>query len=230
MSFHRVSCRGAMLVGVLISAGASTAYAADITALVENVKGRIQGVEFMDYVAAGRTLRLGAGDTLTLGYLSSCVRETITGGVVKIGVEQSEVTGGRVERVRIECDGGRLKLAVNQAASSGVMVFRSPPCPKRDGQAPEPQAVVYSLAPIFELRQAGPISIERLDAVAPVIELPNASAQLQRGKFVDLAAAGHQLIAGGVYCARSGTRWIVFRVDPGAKLVAGAALGRLVRL
>jgi len=221
--------RGAILVGLLLGACATPARAGDMTALVEDVKGRIQGVEFMDYVAAGRTLRLGAGDTLTLGYLSSCLRETIAGGVVKIGVEQSEVTGGRVERARIECDGGRLKLAANQATAGGVMVFRSPPCPKRDGQTAEPQAIIYSLAPIFELRQAGPISIERLDAAAAVIDLPNASAQLQRGKFFDLGAAGHQLVAGGVYCAKSGTRWIVFRVDPGAKAVRGSALARLVK-
>lgn len=221
--------RGAILVGLLFGACATPAFAAEVTALVEDVKGRIQGVEFMDYVAAGRTLRLGAGDTLTLGYLSSCVRETITGGVVKIGVEQSEVTGGRVERVRIECDGGRLKLAANQATASGVMVFRSPPCPKRDGQPAAPQATIYSLAPIFELRQAGPISIERLDTAAPVIELPNAGAQLRRGKFLDLAAAGHQLIAGGVYCAKSGTRWVVFRIDPGAETARGGALARLVK-
>ncbi len=220
---------GAILVGFCFCVGATSAVAADMTALVEDVKGRIQGVEFMDYVAAGRTLRLGVGDTLTLGYLSSCLRETITGGVVKIGVEQSEVTGGRVERVRIECDGGRLKLAANQATASGVMVFRSPPCPKRDGQPAEPQAIVYSLAPIFELRQAGAISIERLDAAAPVIELPNAGAQLQRGKFFDLGAAGHLLVAGGVYCVKSGARWVVFRIDPGAKAASGGALARLVK-
>ena len=226
MRMFRSSRRVAVTAAVVLSAAAASA--AELTALVEDVKGRVPGVEFMDYVAEGQTLRLGPGDTLTLGYLGSCLRETITGGVVKIGADQSVVTGGRVERVRIECDGGRLRLAANQASSSGVMVFRSPPCPKREGQPPEPQATIYGLAPLLELRQAGAVTIERLDAQAAPIELPIASAQLQRGKFFDVRAAGHRLVAGGVYCAKQGTRWIVFRVDAAAKDSA-AALGRLVR-
>ncbi len=224
-----ISLRAIFAAASLSAACTAPAAAAELTALVEDVKGRLQGVEVMDYVAAGRTLRLGAGDTLTLGYLSSCLRETITGGVVKIGNDQSEVTGGRVERVRIDCDGSRLRLAANQSSASGVMVFRSPPCPKRDGQPPEAQAIVYGLAPIFELRQAGSLTIERLDAPGAAIDLTISNAQLLRGKFFDLDTAGHRLVAGGLYCARSGARWTVFRVDSGAKAESRAALGRLVR-
>lgn len=50
----------------------------------------------MDYVEPGQVIRLGAADGLVLGYLKSCWRETITGGTVTVGTEQSQVAGGEV--------------------------------------------------------------------------------------------------------------------------------------
>ena len=60
----------------------------------------------MDYVEPGQVIRLGAADGLVLGYLKSCWRETITGGTVTVGTEQSQVAGGEVARVLVQCEGG----------------------------------------------------------------------------------------------------------------------------
>ena len=69
-------------------------------ALVEEVSGAPAGVEFMDYVETGKTIELGARGGIVLSYLNSCVRETISGGTVTVGTDQSDVQGGKVARTK----------------------------------------------------------------------------------------------------------------------------------
>src|ERR1700730_17000118 len=80
---------------VALAIGRSPALAAPIpVALVEEVSGAPAGVEFMDYVETGKTIELGARGGIVLSYLNSCVRETISGGTVTVGTDQSDVQGG----------------------------------------------------------------------------------------------------------------------------------------
>ena len=79
-------------------------HAAQRVALVEEVKGKVTGVEFMDYVAPGTVIKLGPRDSIVLTYIKSCWRETITGGTVVIGVEQSLFHLSRVEGGKVDCD------------------------------------------------------------------------------------------------------------------------------
>src|SRR5208283_528759 len=72
-------------------------------AIVEEVKGKIPGLEAMDYLLPGQTFHLSQDCSVAIGYLKSCVRETIRGGEVEIGNEQSTVEKGLVERGRVEC-------------------------------------------------------------------------------------------------------------------------------
>jgi hypothetical protein len=119
---------GALAVFLALAGlGVGRAAAAEPVALVEDVSGTAGGVEFMDYLAAGREIQLHAQDRLVLDYLRSCWRETITGGTVTVGAEQSVVKGGTVSRDKVECDGGKMRLSADQAAKSGVVVFRAPP-------------------------------------------------------------------------------------------------------
>jgi hypothetical protein len=95
----------AVLAVAAVVATAPSGVAAPIqVALVENFTGNSAGVEVMEYVESGQTIRLGPHDTIVLSYLHSCVRETITGGIVTIGVDQSEVKAGEVKRTRLNCD------------------------------------------------------------------------------------------------------------------------------
>jgi hypothetical protein len=48
-------------------------------AVVEDVRGQVIGVEFMDYVAPGAIIKMGPDGRVVLGYMKSCRRETITG-------------------------------------------------------------------------------------------------------------------------------------------------------
>ena len=95
-------------------------------ALVESVTGRSAQVEVMDYVDAGQTIRLGPHDTIVLSYLHSCVRETIIGGTVTVGVEQSEVQAGKVTRTKVDCDEPTFVLTGNSGVQFSGRVFRGP--------------------------------------------------------------------------------------------------------
>jgi hypothetical protein len=102
-------------LAVLAIAGAvafASAAAADPmeVALVENLTGNSPDVEFMDYVRTGQVIRLGSHQTIVLSYMSSCLRETITGGTVTVGTGWSEVQSGEVRRAKGPCDVGKAML------------------------------------------------------------------------------------------------------------------------
>src|SRR5580700_11021164 len=111
-----------ILIGAIVFSAAAAAgtlgpppvLAADPVALVEEVSGTSAGIDFMDYLSAGKILKLGSTDKLVIDYLRSCVRETITGGVVTIGADESRVVGGSVKREKVQCDGGKLRLTTDQ--------------------------------------------------------------------------------------------------------------------
>jgi hypothetical protein len=196
-------------------------------AIVEYVDSKSAGVEFMDYLSPGRVVQLAAGDKLVLGYLKSCWRETIVAGKVKVGAEQSEVVGGKVERTKVACDGGKMKLSSEQAQKSGAMAFRAPP---KKGAAQAAQFTIYGLSPVIEARTAGRLVIERLDQSGEKLEIDIAGPQLLRGAFFDLAKTDKALSAGGIYSVSFAGQQAVFQVDPYAKPGAEPVVGRLLRL
>jgi hypothetical protein len=72
----------------------------------------------------GRTIRLGPRDTIVLSYLHSCVRETIIGGTVTIGVDQSEVRAGKLTRTKLDCGESMFVPTGNSDAQFAGRVFR----------------------------------------------------------------------------------------------------------
>jgi hypothetical protein len=220
------------IFGIVLQGAAAlvlTASAQSPAAVVEEVAGNVPGVAFMDYVDPGQVIRLGSHDRIVLGYLKSCWRETITGGTVTVGPEQSEVAGGEVARAKVACQGGTMMLSAELAGKSGAMVFR---------QAPKPQAVallhpeftLYGLSPVFELRPPGKLILERLDQRGERHELAVTEQGLLGGAFFDCAKAGVALAPGGIYRAKFADREIVFKIDPEAKPGDAPLLGRLARL
>jgi hypothetical protein len=207
----------------------SPASAQSPAAVVEEVGAGIAGVEFMDYVEPGQVIRLGARDRIVLGYLKSCWRETITGGTVTIGPEQSQVAGGEVARVQVPCEGGKMMLSAELAGKSGAMVFRQAPIRQAAATA-HPQFTLYGLSPVFEVRPGGTLVIERLDQRGERHEMAVAERALIHGAFLDLAKAGVALVPGGIYRAKLGEQEIVFKIDADAKPGDTPLAGRLARL
>ena len=63
-------------------------------------------VAAFEYLAMGREIELSSDATVVLGYLSSCRREVITGGRVRIGAERSDIVGGYIEHEQVPSSGG----------------------------------------------------------------------------------------------------------------------------
>jgi hypothetical protein len=220
------------IFGILLQgAGAliSTVAAQSPAAVVEEITGSAAGVQFMDYVEPGQVIRLGAHDHIVLGYLKSCWRETIDGGTVTVGNDQSEVAGGEVVRAKVACEGGKMMLSAELAGKSGAMVFRQAPKPQAVS-LPHPEFTLYGLSPVFEVRPPGTLIVERLDQPGERHEMPVSEQQLTRGAFLDFAKAGVALAPGGLYRAKLGEQEIVFKIDPDAKPGAAPLAGRLARL
>lgn len=222
----------AALAAVGSLAFATLAWAQAPVAVVEDVSGKTAGVEFMDYVAAGKVIKLGPRDTLVLGYLKSCWRETISAGTVTIGTEQSEVQNGKVERTRVKCDGGQMNLSPEQAVQSAGVISRSISGSQADAEParlPQPQVRLYGRIPVVEVRGTGKLLIERLDEPGEHYDIAIASRELVRGAFFDLAKSRRILAPGGLYRATFGSKQVVFAVDPNASASA-PLLARLLRL
>jgi hypothetical protein len=219
-------------VAIIVVAGAlasGAASAAQQVALVENLTGNPTGIEFMDYVESGKIIRLGPRDTLVLSYISSCVRETITGGTVTVGIAQSDVEAGQVKRIKVQCHAGRMLLSGEQVSQFAGKVFR--------GAAPLSVAVadldakltLYGASPIFELNGSGQLLIERVDRAGEREVIEVSDAHLLHRSFYDFAQWRKSLPAGGVYRALWSTQEFLFKIDARAKPGYTPVLGRLVR-
>jgi hypothetical protein len=220
------------IFGIMLQGAGALVLAASAqspAAVVEELTGNVPGVAFMDYVDPGQVIRLGAHDRIVLGYLKSCWRETITGGTVTVGAEQSEVAGGEVARAKVACEGGKMMLSAELAGKSGAMVFRQAPKPQPVALL-HPEFTLYGLSPVFEVRPPGKLVIERLDQRGERHELAIAEQDLMRGAFFDCAKAGLALAPGGIYRAKFADRELVFKIDPDAKPGDAPLLGRLARL
>jgi hypothetical protein len=215
---QKIALLAPAIAGIL---GLAAAAAEGPVAVVEDVKGRVAGVEFMDYVAAGKVIKLGAKESIVLGYMNSCWRETITGGVVVVGEEQSTVYASTIERSKVDCDTGQMQLGERQAKQSAGTVFR--------GVAPPPEITVYGLSPMIEIKDPGPLIVERLDKPGERYEVPIRRDLLLRGRFYDFAKSGKALVPNGLYAAQVGAQTVVFKVDPQAKRGSTPIVGRLVR-
>jgi uncharacterized integral membrane protein len=214
------------LVTALLCVFAAPAKAQVAVALVEDVKGTPAGIEFMDYVVPGKVIKLGPKDTVVLGYMKSCWRETITGGTVQIGTEQSKVHGGAVVRRKVPCDTANRELDEHLQGASGATIFRS------TRRAPKwrsaDKLVLYGTSPIVEMQGAGLLTIERLDPPGQPIIIAVDQKSLVRGKFYDFAKEHRALKPGALYSARLHGKKQIFSIDRHAKPGSAPVISRLI--
>lgn len=205
---------------------AAPAIAETPAAIVEDVQGKVDGIGFMDYVAPGKIIKLGPKAGITLSYLKSCLRETITEGVVLVGAEQSTVQLGNVQRVKVPCDANAAQLSEREANQSAATTFRT----MRSDVTPAKLPTIYGTAPLVQAKSGSTLVIERTDGKEPVISLPLKSDIQVAGKFYDLSKAGKSLTPGGSYLAKLGTKRYTFQVDASATSSSMPIVGRLLRL
>jgi hypothetical protein len=195
------------------------------TALVEDVKSASAEIEFMDYVGSGQVIKLQPDDVVVLSYLKSCEHETITGGTVIVGMERSDVQGGRIVRAKVPCDGGNMRLSAQQASTSAASAFRL--------QSADVQPRLYARTPVIQLPRVlasedRTLLIERTgrgrERHAFAIDDTIAAAG-----FYDLAKVNLSLTRGAIYDARIGRHKMTFQVDAKAKSGPAPVVSRLLR-
>lgn len=198
--------------------------AEDPVAIVEEVVAANSSLQVMQYLQRGARIRLDASERLVIGYLDSCVRETIEGGSIEVGDRESLVVGGTVRREVVECNGGAAQMSPAQAARSGVIVVRKPPTGDDISSNTEP-IQIFSRTPIFRLpdsarevritRIDGPTHIVVLPATPPTIDLVKTKSILERGARYEVSAGG---------------RTATIEIAPTARSQGGPLISRLVRM
>lgn len=218
------------LIGAFVGAFclAAPALAQTPAAIVEDVQGKVDGIAFMDYVAPGKIIKLGPKASITLSYLKSCQRETISEGVVLVGTEQSTVQLGEVKREKVPCDSNAAKLSEREANQSAATTFRTVRSDTKN--APSKLPTLYGVAPLVQARSGSTLVIERTDGKEPTITVPLRNETMVGGKFYDFAKAGKSLTPGGTYLAILGAKRYAFQVDASATSSPTPIVGRLLRL
>ena len=214
-----------LIGGALGCVAPQSAFAQAPVALVEDVTGNPPGVGFMDYVGTDKIIHLGKQDSLVLSYMESCVQETIKGGTVTIGTNQSAVQSGQVQ-----CDASKMMHPAERLDQAAALVFRSvETAPSKTWR--DPQFTIYARSPLMQVNGLGTLVITRLDRPeAPDVKLSIAAEQLKGGGFFDCAALGVSLTPGGTYRAIWASNEVVLKVHPAAKSGVAPVIGRLVRL
>jgi len=217
----------ALMVLAAVTLDSKIIYAAESgpVAIVEDVNFDTDELQFMDLLELGRVIKLDAGQTVTLGYLSSCTREIITGGTIAIGSEASKVSGGSMEIEFVDCDGGDLQLSSGQKQAAGAIVFRK--VPTKSKTLPKPQRILYGVSPLIRFVNEADLTtatvfLEQLDGRQEqhTIDIINGVA--------DLARKNIALEPGGLYIVTAGDRKVVFRISPVASRAGVSVLGRLL--
>ena len=201
----------------------STSAIAAPVAIVEELNAPSAGLEIMDFVSEGQTIKLGASEKLVLGYMQSCVRETITGGTITIATKQSTVNGGQLVREDVPCANRKADLDGQVAGKSGAMAFRGS---RSDVGLSTPDYVIMGTSPVFVFDSpAASITITRIDRKGETYQFP------VEGKFIDTSKQRLQLQRGATYKAEiSEDVFKTFKVDTRASHRPDAIVNRMIRL
>lgn len=184
-----------------------------MSAIVEKTAGPPAPVETLDILSQGEEFQLAPGSIVTISYFVSCIRETISGGKVVVGREQSDVVDGQVKREGTECTPDVLKLSEEQLRDSAAFVFRQPPDKL-------PPLLLLTTKPVLVLFGADKATIE--SDGAPSIHL-----QLKDG-IVDLSRIGIELVRGTEYRVTVGEDTRRFLVAETASRDETSIVARLV--
>lgn len=213
---NKIRC---LVVGTTIAATAliplasSAVAASKPVAIVEDspkTEGRGQAFDLMEQ---NETIQLAPGETLVLGYLKSCTRETITGGTVTIGTKESTVEGGKVTREKTECTVSKLLLTADESQQSATVAFRPGEVLKH----------IYTRQPVIVAKKSASVKVEAFEGGKTWDLKP------EKG-LIDLQAAKLELQPGKRYKVTGDIASFVIEVDAAATTAKTGTLERVVVL
>jgi len=193
-------------------------YTDTVAAIVEDISiGEVRPIQF-DLLKNGTIIELGQGK-IVLGYLQTCLQDTISNGRVRVGLQQSIVEGGFASSRRVECDSaGLAKTAGSPGVGRGLSVIGSP-INSSTG------IILYGRSPIIITQTPSrQVTIRPLDKKTAAIKI-----QLKNNR-IDTADHGIVLLPDARYRVTNGTVEVDFRIDNLAETGKSPAVGRLLIL
>lgn len=220
-----VGMKRAIAVCVGLLAPLAHAAAEQPVAIVEDIKGKVTGAEFMDYLTPKTVIKLTANSSIVISYLKSCRREKIDGiGTVIVGTDESLVHLASVQDEKTDCDASHAHATTRETSEVAATLVRSVGVKEI-----KPQLTLYGASPLVQASGPGTLLVERLDVSGERQQI-NLDGKQARGKFYDFAAVNKALSPGGTYSVKFKSSHIVLRVDANARPGTTPIVGRLVRM
>ena len=209
------------LFSALIVTAVSASWAqAEPVALIEDISAQRENLQVMDFLDLGTKIELKTGETMVLGYLNSCIQETIRGGTVTVGEAKSVIVGGQVARKLLTCEGNtKTSVTRSKKGDAGAVVFRN----KNIAKTAKAEHDVYGLSPlIYFTVRTNEVYLTRMDGKGKSYKIA------VKNDIVDLAQKGIKLRRNVSYRLKAGKRTTTFRVSAKARRKV-AVLSRLLR-
>ena len=198
-------------------------FAATPVAILEAISEAKSQFQPFDFLYVGDQIDLESSGSAVLGYFSSCVHETITGGSFTVGEKQSDTSNNsQVERTSQDCQGNLLALAANESSQSGATVYRD------INTDSTPEQTLSTTTPVFLVNGTGKVTIKRIDQKAERITLR--LRETTQRYLLDLKIVGKTLEPGGIYMITASGRSKVFQISNEASDEVQAVLQRMVIL
>lgn len=192
--------------GLILAAG--SAWAAPRVAIVEAGQAADAGLMEFALLTEETEFKLAPGETITIGYFASCISETITGGTVVVGAEQSMVTGGEVTRTEGgQCTEPRMDLTTDESQQSASIVWRGDE---------DMVKIIHDRSPILRSRGGDTLFVE----IVPLQGGVPMKLKSENG-LIDLAAEKLELRPGQSYHVKTGKNTVMLEVAPDAKTGGG---------
>ena len=209
------------LFSALIVTAVSASWAqAEPVALIEDINVQREDFQVMDFLDLGTKIELKTDETMVLGYLDSCIQETIRGGTITVGEARSVIVGGQVKRKLLTCEGNtKTSVTRSKKGDAGAVVFRN----KTIAKMPKAEHDVYGLSPLIYLTvKANEVYLTRIDGKGKSYKIA------VKNSIADLAQNGIKLRRNVSYRLKAGKRTTTFKVSAKARRKV-AVLSRLLR-
>ena len=213
-------CRLTLLSALIVTSVSASSTQAEPVALIEDISAQRENFQIMDFLDVGTKIVLKADDTLKLGYLTSCIQESILGGTITVGKAKSVIVGGQVTRSLLTCEGNtKVSATKNKKRDAGAVVFRN----KKNAKTTKAEHEVSGLRPLIYL----PVTSN--DVYLSILSFKVKSYKFTvKNDIVDLAQNNIKLRRNVTYRLKAGKRTTTFKVSVKARRKA-AVLSRLLR-
>ena len=192
-------------------------------AVVEAINAADSGISLFDFLEPGDSIELGSPGDITLSYLTSCTTESIKGGRVTIGENQSQTDSAEISRTVSSCDGGGLLLTANQSVQSGAIATRD----VDDACKMDDDLTIFSTRPLllFKSQKVNKVKFIRLCVDEPAFREKVSDASKS---MLDMMHTKSELVPGARYMIDIRGKVLIVKVDEKANADNTQPINRII--